>query len=62
MDLVTGAMYLLILLIPATFLFLYGWATKKIPTRLQADQAPKSKFGIVPVDGFGSRPHAGGVE
>lgn len=53
-------LYLLILLISAAFL--YDQATKRIPTRLRADQAPISKFGIVPVEGFGSRSHADGLE
>jgi hypothetical protein len=60
MGLAIGAIYLLIALISATFL--YDWITKKIPTRLRADQAPRAEFGIVPVNGFGSRLLAGGVE
>lgn len=41
---------------------LYKQATKGIPTRLRADQAPRSEFGVVRVDGFDSRSRAGGIE
>ena len=36
--------------------------TKKIVTRLRVEQAPKSEFGIVPVNGFGSHAYSGGAE
>lgn len=29
---------------------IYGWAKRKIPTRLDPSQAPKSRFGLVPAD------------
>ncbi|KAI9789841.1 MAG: hypothetical protein M1816_005758 [Peltula sp. TS41687] len=54
------ALTLLILLISVAYL--YSHTTKRIPTRLRADQAPKSEFGVVPVDGFGSRCHADGLD
>jgi hypothetical protein len=60
MDLATIVLYLSILLISAAFL--YGKAAKRIPTRLRADQAPKSKFGVVPVAGFGTQSRADGLE
>ncbi|KAI9775707.1 MAG: hypothetical protein M1816_005776, partial [Peltula sp. TS41687] len=60
MDSMATAVYLLILLASAAFL--YSQATKRIPTRLRADQAPKSEFGVVPVGGFGSRSHADGLD
>jgi hypothetical protein len=41
---------------------LYDQVTRGIPTRLRAEQAPRSEFGIVRVDGFGSRSRASGVE
>jgi len=55
-----------IVALPVIFLLsvavLYHWLTKRIPSRLRADQAPRSPFGLVPVDGFGSRRGGGGVE
>jgi hypothetical protein len=54
------ALHLLILLSSAALLC--NQLAKSIPTRLRADQAPISEFGIVPVDGFGSRSDANGVE
>ena len=40
----------------------YYLLTRKIVTRLRVEQAPKSEFGIVPVNGFGSHAHSGGTE
>lgn len=45
-----------------SILYLYQQITKLFISRLRADQAPKSDFGIVPVDGFGSDTFSGGVE
>ena len=41
---------------------LYDQFTRKIPTRLRPDQAPKSAFGVVPADGFASQLRASGTE
>jgi hypothetical protein len=60
MDALTFALYLLAFIVSAAFL--YYQATKRIPSRLRAEQASRSEFGIVPVDGFGSRSRAGGLE
>ncbi|KAI9777909.1 MAG: hypothetical protein M1816_004381 [Peltula sp. TS41687] len=54
------SLYLILLLISVAFL--YSELTKRIPTRLRSDQAPKSDFGLVPVDGFGSRTRANGLD
>jgi hypothetical protein len=54
------ALYLSVLLISAALL--YDQATRRIPTRLRADQAPKSEFGVVPVGGFASQLRASGIE
>ncbi|KAL4938709.1 hypothetical protein BDV06DRAFT_200264 [Aspergillus oleicola] len=56
------AAYLLVFIISAAIL--YNQATKNIPSRLNAGQAPKSDFGIVEVkkNNLGSRPRAGGVD
>ena len=43
-------------------LIAYVQVIKRTVTRLQVAQAPKSEFGIVPVNGFGSHGHGGGVE
>ena len=32
----------------------YDLVTKEIPSRLRSEQAPKSGFGIIPVNEFGS--------
>ena len=40
----------------------YDLVTKEIPSRLRSEQAPKSEFGIIPVDGFGSLADSDGVE
>lgn len=62
MTTLTIAFYLLFFIISAAFV--YGRAAKKIPSRLNAEQRPRSSFGIVKVekDNLGSRPRAGGVE
>jgi hypothetical protein len=60
MDALTIALCLLAFIAAAAFL--YNQATKGIPSRLRADQAPRSELGIVCVDGFGSRCRAGGIE
>ena len=62
MDLMTTGLSVFLFLLST--LFLYYSATKGIPSRLQGDQAPKSKFGLVPVEGFvsGSRIDPTGVE
>ena len=56
------AAYLLVFTLSAAII--YNQATRKIPSRLNAEQAPKSKFGIVPVEknNLDSGPRAGGVE
>lgn len=41
------------LLFALLVLFLYDRVTKRIPSRLRPDQAPKSGFGLVPINGFG---------
>lgn len=60
MDPVSTALYLLVLLISAALL--YDQATRRILTRLRADQAPKSAFSIVPVGGFASQLRVNGTE
>ena len=40
----------------------YYQITSGTPTRLRVEQAPKSEFGIVPVNGFGSHAYSGGAE
>jgi hypothetical protein len=60
MDAVSTALYFLVLLISAALL--YDQATRRIPTRLRVDQAPKSAFGVVPVDGFASQLRTYGTE
>lgn len=50
------------LVISIPILIVYDLMTKKIVTRLLVEQAPKSEFGIVPVNGFGSHAHSGGAE
>ncbi|OJJ84728.1 uncharacterized protein ASPGLDRAFT_170633 [Aspergillus glaucus CBS 516.65] len=56
------ALYLLFFIISAAFL--YNQAAKNIPSRRNAAQAPRSKFGIVKVkkDNLGLRSRAGGVD
>jgi hypothetical protein len=41
---------------------LYDQLTKRIPSRLRADEAPKSAFGLVRVDELSSHASAHGVE
>ena len=50
------------LVISISILIVYDLMTKKIVTRLLVEQAPKSEFGIVPVNGFGSHAYSGGAE
>ena len=45
-----------------SILIVYHLSTKNIVTRLRVEQAPKSGFGIVPVNGFGSHAYSGGAE
>lgn len=56
----------LIVLCPLIFvlpiIFLYHQLTKRIPSCLRPDQAPKTSFGIVQVDGFASSVTRHGVE
>ncbi|CAG8899455.1 unnamed protein product [Penicillium egyptiacum] len=42
--------------------FTYYWLTKRIPSRLVADQAPKSRFELVPVKSYNVPARAGGIE
>ena len=49
----------LVLLLTTT---VYYRVTKRIPSRLRFEQAPKSEFGIIPAGGFGSHAGSGGVE
>ena len=48
--------------ISISILIIYNLMTRKIVTRLLVEQAPKSEFGIVPVNGFGSHAYSGGAE
>ena len=59
MDL-AAAVYLLIFLL--SIAFLYDQITKRIPTRLDSDQAPKSRFELVPVGTNGLPTRANGIE
>ncbi|KJZ69751.1 hypothetical protein HIM_10862 [Hirsutella minnesotensis 3608] len=56
----TTAVYLLVSLL--SIAFLYDQVTKRIPTRLVADQAPKSRFGLVPIGAYNLPARAGGVD
>jgi hypothetical protein len=49
-----------ILVLSATFL--YSWLTKGIPSRLDANHAPKSRFELVRVDSYDFPARAGGIE
>ena len=52
-------------LVFAVFLLLavlYDQETKRIPSRLHDNQAPRSRFGLVRADAFGSDTTAYGVE
>lgn len=42
--------------------YIYYKVTHKIPSRLIADQAPKSRFELVPVNSYNVPARAGGVE
>lgn len=50
------------LVISISILIVYEVMTRNVVTRLRVDQAPKSEFGIVPVNGFGSHAYGGGAE
>jgi hypothetical protein len=41
---------------------LYDQITKRIPTRLRADQAPRSGFGLIPVAEYSFPARANGIE
>ncbi|KJZ70348.1 hypothetical protein HIM_10277 [Hirsutella minnesotensis 3608] len=56
----TTAVYLLVSLL--SIAFLYDQVTKRIPTRLVAGQAPKSRFGLVPIGAHNLPTRAGGVD
>ncbi|KAL4733499.1 hypothetical protein BDV11DRAFT_175643 [Aspergillus similis] len=62
MAALTVAAYLLVLILSAAII--YNQATRKIPSRLNAGEAPKSRLGIVEVkkNNLGSRLRAGGVD
>lgn len=45
-----------------TIAIVYDQVTKRIPSRLLADQAPKSRFGLVPVKIHDVPVRAGGIE
>lgn len=60
MDRLWIALYLCILLASAAVL--YDQFTKRIPSRLRAEEAPKSEFGLVRADKLESRGRAGGIE
>jgi hypothetical protein len=46
----------------ASVAVLYDRFTKRIPSRLRAEEAPKSEFGLVRADKLESRGRAGGIE
>jgi hypothetical protein len=56
----TAAVYLCIFLL--SLAVLYDQITKRIPTRLHANQAPKSRFGLIPTAEYNLPPCAHGVE
>ena len=56
----TRATYLSIFLL--LLAVLYDQITKRIPTRLRADQAPKSGFGLILTAEYNLPPCAHGVE
>jgi hypothetical protein len=55
----SAAIYTCIFLLLAV---LYDQTTKRIPSRLHADQAPKSGYGLVPAGEHGFPPRAFGIE
>ena len=59
MDLTTLA-YLLLLFL--SIAFLYDQAARRIPSRLDSSQAPKSRFELVPAGANGLPTRADGVE
>ncbi|RYP91980.1 hypothetical protein DL770_001901 [Monosporascus sp. CRB-9-2] len=50
MDLIWTALCAFLLLVAV----LYDWVTKRIPSRLRPEQAPRTRFGLDPADGFSS--------
>lgn len=54
------ALYVCIFLASAAVL--YDQFTKRIPSRLRAEEAPKSGFGLVRADAISSHPSAHGIE
>ena len=59
MDLAIAAYALIFLL---SIAFLYNQIAKRIPTRLDPHQAPKSRFELVPVSANGLPTRADGIE
>ncbi|KAK3326027.1 hypothetical protein B0H66DRAFT_549955 [Apodospora peruviana] len=59
MDLTTAA-YLVIFLL--SIAFLYDQATKRIPSRLDSNQVPKSRFELVPAGANGLPTRKDGFE
>jgi len=53
--------YLLIFLLSLLFIF-HKLVTKQIPSRLNPDQAPRTSFGLVQIDGFAKTVTDEGVE
>lgn len=51
-----------LLLLLISLAFLYDQFTRRIPTRLADDQAPKSSFGLVPVGADNLPATASGIE
>lgn len=51
-----------LLVISILISIVYNLLTTNIVTRLSVEQAPRSDFGIVPVNGYGSHASRGGVE
>lgn len=55
-----AAFYICVFLL--SIAFIYDLATKRIPSRLRADEAPKSRFGLVPAGDYSLPARACGVE
>ena len=60
MDTAAAAVYLFIFLL--SIAFLYDQITRRIPTRLDSNQIPKSRFELVPVGANGFPTRADGIE
>jgi hypothetical protein len=58
----TAVICLIVFLFFLSFLALYDKITKTIPSRLRADQAPKSAFGLIPAFAYGEPAEAHGIE